>query len=118
MPQITLEYTRHHAEADWPPVALQIHQAAVEGVGAGLSACKTRLVALDKVVIADGAPRHAMVACRIGLMPGRTSEQKIALSETVLDLLTTALGSPADPTQVSVEVFDLNETYRKVTVGG
>ena len=38
MPQITLEYTRHLADADWTPVALEIHQAAVEIAGAALSA--------------------------------------------------------------------------------
>lgn len=118
MPQITLEYTSHLADADWTPVALQIHQAAVEIAGAGLSACKTRLVLQDRVVIADGAPGVGMVACRIGLMGGRTPEQRIALSERALEILTTALASPAAPIQASAEVFELNETYRKVTVGG
>jgi 5-carboxymethyl-2-hydroxymuconate isomerase len=118
MPQITLEYTSHLDAADWTSVALQIHQAAVEIAGAGLSACKTRLVLQDRVVIADDASDVAMLACRIGLMGGRTPEQRIALSERVLEILTTALASPAVPVQTSVEVFELNETYRKVTVGG
>jgi 5-carboxymethyl-2-hydroxymuconate isomerase len=117
MPQITLEYTRHLADADWTPVALEIHQAAVEIAGAALSACKTRLIALDHVVIADDAPETAMLACRIGLMLGRTPEQKIALSERVLEILTAALPQPTGKVEVSAEVFELNETYRKTTIG-
>ena len=99
MPQITLEYTRHLADADWTPVALEIHQAAVEIAGAALSACKTRLIALDHVVIADGAPETAM------------------LGEKVLEILTAALARTAGKVEVSAEVFELNETYRKATLG-
>ncbi|MBJ7319390.1 MAG: isomerase [Alphaproteobacteria bacterium] len=117
MPQITLEYTRHLADTDWTPVALEIHQAAVEIAGAALSACKTRLIALDHVVIADDAPETAMLACRIGLMLGRMPEQKIALSEKVLEILTAALARTAGKVEVSAEVFELNETYRKATLG-
>lgn len=117
MPQITLEYTRHLAEADWTPVALEIHPAAVEIAGAALSACKTRLIALDHVVIADDAPETAMLACRIGLMLGRTPEQKSALSERVLEILTAALAGVTRKVEVSAEVFELNETYRKATLG-
>ncbi|MBU1272717.1 MAG: isomerase [Alphaproteobacteria bacterium] len=117
MPQITLEYTRHLADADWAPVALEIHQAAVEIAGAALSACKTRLIALDHVVIADDAPETAMLACRVGLMLGRTPEQKSALSEKVLEILTAALARTAGKVEVSAEVFELNETYRKATLG-
>lgn len=117
MPQITLEYTRHLADADWSPVALKIHQAAVEIAGAALSACKTRLIALDHVVIADDAPETAMLACRIGLMLGRTPEQKSALSERVLEILTAALAGATGKVEVSAEVFELNETYRKATLG-
>lgn len=117
MPQISLEYTRHLADADWTPVALEIHQAAVEIAGAALSACKTRLIALDHVVIADGAPETAMLACRVGLMLGRTPEQKSALSEKVLEILTAALARTAGKVEVSAEVFELNETYRKATLG-
>ncbi|MFN6982373.1 MAG: 5-carboxymethyl-2-hydroxymuconate Delta-isomerase [Brevundimonas sp.] len=117
MPQITLEYTRHLADTDWTPVALEIHQAAVEIAGAALSACKTRLIALDHVVIADDAPETAMLACRIGLMLGRTPEQKIALSEKVLEILTAALAGTTGKVEVSAEVFELNETYRKATLG-
>lgn len=121
MPQITLEYTRHLAEADWTPIALEIHQAAVEIAGAALSACKTRLIALDHVVIADDAPETAMLACRIGLMLGRTPEQKSALSERVLEILTAALApvlaGVTRKVEVSAEVFELNETYRKATLG-
>jgi len=117
MPQITLEYTRHLAEADWKAVARDIHAAAVEIAGAALSACKTRLIALDHVVIADDTPQTAMLSCRIGLMLGRTSEQKIALSEKVLEILTAALPGTTGRVEVSAEVFELNETYRKATLG-
>ncbi|WAC58904.1 5-carboxymethyl-2-hydroxymuconate Delta-isomerase [Brevundimonas sp. SL130] len=117
MPQITVEYTRRLAEIDWTPVALEIHQAAVEIAGAALSTCKTRLIALDHVVIADDAPDTAMLACRVGLMLGRTPEQKIALSERVLEILTAALAGRADKVEVSAEVFELDETYRKATLG-
>ncbi|MDQ1153312.1 isomerase [Brevundimonas sp. SORGH_AS_0993] len=89
----------------------------MEIADAALSACKTRLIALDHVVIADGAPETAMLACRIGLMSGRTSEQKSALSERVLEILHCALPSLNGKVEVSAEVFELNETYRKATIG-
>ena len=48
MPQITLEYTRHLAEADWTPIALEIHKApepqrSMQAPNtSGANACATR----------------------------------------------------------------------------
>ncbi len=58
-----------------------------------------------------------MLACRVGLMLGRTPQQKSALSEKVLEILTAALARTAGKVEVSAEVFELNETYRKATLG-
>ena len=80
MPQITLEYTRHLADADWTPVALEIHQAAVEIAGAALSACKTRLIALDHVVIAEVGEAHQ--SCPILILDGELDWPEAQVSET------------------------------------
>lgn len=116
MPQITIEYSASLADLDWEPTALLIHQAAVEIAAAGLSACKTRLVRLDRVLIADGEADQAMAACRIGLMGGRSLDQRTALSERALEILSGAVAPAGLSVQASAEVFELNDTYRKTTV--
>ena len=53
MPQITLEHSTHFDATDWRALALEIHRLCVEMIGAGLPACKTRIVRCDRLIIAE-----------------------------------------------------------------
>ncbi len=115
MPQITLEFSSRLDQADWRAVAVDVHAACVDIAQAKLSTCKTRLVRLEHVVIADGAPDQAMAHCEIRLLPGRTPEQKSRLSDRTLEHLQSALSEHPGPLSISCEVLELDGgTYRKV----
>ena len=115
MPQITLEFSSRLDGADWRAVALDVHAACVDIAEAKLSMCKTRLIRLEHVVIADGAPDQAMAHCEIRLLPGRSADRKARLSDRTLERLQSALAHLPDPVSISCEVLELDgETYRKV----
>src|SRR5690606_18815396 len=119
MPQITLEHSTHFDATDWRALALEIHQLCVDGVGATLAACKTRIVRCDTLIIADGDPAQAMVHCDLRILTGRTQAQKTALGEAVQAALLAGVAPYDGPRQISVEIGNLDQdNYRKVTLGG
>lgn len=116
MPQITLEHSTHFDGTDWRALALEIHRLCVEVVGATLPACKTRIVRCEDLIIADGAPEQAMVHCDLRILTGRTQEQKTALGEQVLAALLSGVGAYDGPSQISVEIGNLDkDNYRKMS---
>ncbi|MEG1452786.1 5-carboxymethyl-2-hydroxymuconate Delta-isomerase [Brevundimonas sp.] len=118
MPQITLEHSTHFDTADYRALALEIHQLCVTHVGATIQACKTRIVRVENLIIADGAPEQAMVHCDLRILSGRTQEQKTALVEAVQQALLKHLTQYDGPRQISVEIGNLDKpNYRKVSLG-
>lgn len=116
MPQITLEHSTHFDATDWRALALEIHRLCVDVVGATLSACKTRIVGCDDLIIADGDPGQAMVHCDLRILTGRSQEQKTALGEAVQAALLAGVAAYDGPRQISVEIGNLDrDNYRKVT---
>ena len=117
MPQITLEHSTHFDATDWRALALEIHRLCVEMIGAGLPACKTRIVRCDRLIIADGDPDQAMVHCDLRILSGRTQEQRTALGEAVLAALLAGVAPYDGPRQISVEVGQgERDDYRKATL--
>jgi 5-carboxymethyl-2-hydroxymuconate isomerase len=117
MPQITLEHSTHFDATDWRALALEIHRLCVEMIGAGLPACKTRIVRCDRLIIADGDPDQAMVHCDLRILSGRTQEQRTALGEAVLAALLAGVAPYDGPRQISVEVGQVEpDDYRKATL--
>jgi len=116
MPQITLEHSTHFDAADFRALSLEIHQLCITHVGAALSSCKTRIVRVENLIIADGAPEQAMVHCDLRILSGRTPEQKLALGQAVQQAMLNTLTQHDGPRQISVEVLDLDKpNYHKAT---
>lgn len=116
MPQIRIEHSGNLAgRFDGRTLALGIHQQCVDKVQATMGACKSRILDVGGVVVADGSAEGAMLHADIGLLKGRTAEAKGALAEAVLALMAEAAGkSGVAGVALSVEVRDMDtDTYRK-----
>ncbi|WP_404384583.1 5-carboxymethyl-2-hydroxymuconate Delta-isomerase [Caenispirillum salinarum] len=114
MPQIRIEHSANLAGAFEPAqLALSVHRLCVEHAKATMDACKSRILNVGDVVVADGAAEGFMMHVEIGLLKGRTPEAKGALAEAVLARLAGAVeGKPG--INLSVEVRDMDtDTYRK-----
>lgn len=111
MPQSRLECSRAVADVlDAPRFFTALHKALVEIVGAGLSACKSRVCVVEQVYIADGAAPRELAALEIALLAGRTVEQKARAGEAVLALLREALAPVSATSEVhaSVRLVDMD----------
>lgn len=121
MPQSRLECSRAVADRlDGPAFFGALHQALVEIVNAGLTACKSRVCVVEQLHIADGAAVRELAALEIALLAGRTAEQKTRLGETALTLLRDALAPVSAETEVhlSVRLVDVEHAdYFKVVDG-
>lgn len=118
MPQITIEHSPHFDGTNWRALALKIHDHCVLHADATLSACKTRIVRSDTLIIADGDPAQSFVHCDLRILTGRTQEQKTALGQAVHAELMSGLTSYDGPAQISVEIGNLDKpNYIKTTLG-
>jgi 5-carboxymethyl-2-hydroxymuconate isomerase len=119
MPQASVEYSSNVADLfDVHGFAQVLHAKLVELPGTELQSCKTRLVELNDVVIGDGSPDHAMVHIDIGILSGRSPQQKTGLGKSVLAAALSFLREwQGDNLQVTVAVNDLDiENYHKVEI--
>ncbi|MDL5201177.1 isomerase [Streptomyces sp. ALI-76-A] len=115
MPQITVDYSATMASAfDRAGFADALHSAVVEIAAAKPEACKTQFRASEYTLVAHEAEGHAVVHVSIGLLAGRTEETKSKLTETVVELLTRHIEEGGFALHASVEVRDLDTSYRKV----
>jgi 5-carboxymethyl-2-hydroxymuconate isomerase len=95
-----------------------VHDALVEHAEAELLNCTTRLSALPRYLIGDGADERAMVHADLRILPGRSEEQKRALGEAVLAALEVAVsGASGFDVQLTVEVRELGTHYLKRRLG-
>ncbi|WP_312812857.1 isomerase [Brevundimonas sp.] len=118
MPQITLEHSTHFDAADYRALALEIHQLCVTHVGATIQACKTRVIRVENLIIANGSPKQAMAHCDLRILSGRTQEQKTALADAVQQAMLKHLTQYDGPRQISVEIGNLDKpNYRKDVLG-
>lgn len=116
MPQIRIEHSANLAGGfDGRALALAIHGHCVDQVKATMAACKSRVLDMGEVIIADGAGEGAMLHVDIGILKGRTTEAKAGLSEAVLaELRKAAEASGVAGVNISCEVRDVDtDAYRK-----
>lgn len=117
MPQCRLETSRRLAERlDAAALFAPLHTMLVDLVQASLGACKSRIVVIEGVHVADGAAANDMAHLEIGLLAGRTPEQKTELGTKALELLRAAVAPIADGLDVStsVRIVDMDHaTYFK-----
>jgi 5-carboxymethyl-2-hydroxymuconate isomerase len=118
MPQITVDYSHPVEDAfDVDGFTRSLHEANVEIAAAKPEACKTmiRYDCLSAYGYDDRADEgHALVTVSIGLLPGRTDEVKVRLTEATLELLGKYI-APQDGVTLhaSAEVRELDASYRK-----
>ena len=110
MPHLTLEYAAPlKQEIDIQGLVDATFDAAKASDLFGAKAIKVRAIPID--AFNTGGTNQAFIHVNIKLLPGRTTEQKKALSERVLDQV---LSIVSEDVAVSVEVNTLDkDTYSK-----
>ncbi|MGN5378449.1 5-carboxymethyl-2-hydroxymuconate Delta-isomerase [Streptomyces lasalocidi] len=117
MPQITIDYSDLVADAfDREGFARELHEATVAIAAAKPEACKTQFRPSAYTVFGyedPGARGHAIVHVTIGLLAGRSDETKAKLTQTALELLRGHVADTGLALHASVEVRELDASYRK-----
>lgn len=118
MPQATIEYSSNVAASfDARGFALRLHQLLVEFTATDLESCKTRLIELQDVIIGNGSPDEAMIHVELGILSGRTPEQKTNLGKATLAAARSFLLELPGQLQLTVAVVDMDSSnYHKVVL--
>ncbi|ATL27899.1 5-carboxymethyl-2-hydroxymuconate Delta-isomerase [Streptomyces formicae] len=110
MPHIDIDYADTLSGVlDLPALVAELHPLVVErvdSVGVGKTFCR------PAAAFVEGRPRAAFVHVTVGLLAGRASGVRARLSEDVLALLGKHLSGVAEGATYSVEVRDLDPSYR------
>ncbi|MFE1772682.1 5-carboxymethyl-2-hydroxymuconate Delta-isomerase [Streptomyces sp. NPDC059008] len=116
MPHILVDYDEALQESfDRRGFARELHTLAAKTVdGITVESCKTRFRRVEEAVIAHDEPGHALIHVEFAILPGRSTQDKSALGQAVLDLVRRHTAS-ADAVTVhaSVDVRDLDAAYVK-----
>ena len=121
MPQVRIEYSGNLEDGfDARRFALRVHDHLMSVAGADLASCKTRLIRLDDVVIADGSDGQGLIHVDLRILSGRTDEQKRELGAAVMRSLQQEFAKPGGlEVQLTVEVRDMDrDFYHKVRLAG
>lgn len=119
MPLITLKHTRNLLLQQAENLCVRIHESLVTHCGAKIESCKSLIVPFDQYVIGDNQnPYAGFLHLRIGLLPGRTIEQKNKAAQEIMRLvqspiyLPALLDNPNNPdVQIRLEFFELTELH-------
>jgi 5-carboxymethyl-2-hydroxymuconate isomerase len=111
MPHCIIEYTRDIEPALDIQKMVNIAFESIEKTGLfNTSAIKSRAIPLD--YFKSGLDRDDFIHVTVKILPGRTSEQKKYLTQSVIDGVSAVVGRTKS---LSVEVVDLDgESYNKV----
>jgi len=120
MPQLEIEYSAQLPIKDeLSKLAVDLHYVIAREADADLEYFKTRITALENVVIGDGDPKNAMVHLDIRLLSGRSNAVKFATGEAALAALIDRLDwlVGGHKVQFTVEVHDLDRAnyFKHVT---
>jgi len=126
MPQIRLEYTAH------PSISPQemercvnsffprLHRLLVDTVsGIDIHACKSGMIPLSLYCLGEGGTEDTFLHLTIGLLSGRSLEEKKELSLAALKLLEehAQWAKTSGTLQVTVAIEDMTrETYSKIAI--
>ncbi len=115
MPHLTIEYSANvAAHHDIDALVATVHAAALDHGLAARDALRTRAVAREHFLIADGDERNAFVAITARIGPGRELEAKQSFIEEVLDAAEARLASESHILAIawSAEVTELDPAVR------
>lgn len=120
MPHLTLEYTRNLADFDAAQALAALNEAMFDSGLFGESDIKSRALAVDcyQVGVRD-APR-AFAHVRVAMLAGRSDEERKALADSLLAVLTPHFaGQAVGEVQLSVETAELHRpSYAKAVLHG
>lgn len=113
MPQIAIEYSSNLADLfDRRALAGAVHRLVTETIDTDLGNCKTRLIALDDVLIGAGGGNEAMLHVDLRILSGRAGAAKEKLGRAVLAAAEQALERARGlSVQITVEVRDLDRDH-------
>ncbi len=113
MPQITIDYSGNLGSGFDPrELARRIHEDAVTIIDTELVSCKTRIREITNFVIGNGGPNQAMIHVELGILHGRTDQQKRQLADAVLDAAGEFIEKSAHmDLQLTVEVRNLDREH-------
>ena len=110
MPHIIIEYAHHCvSENDLTSLLSDVHQAVMDTELFTVDNLKTRAIPVHHYLI--GQSQSGFVHTQLRIHPGRSQEQKSALTKAVLNAKKTWIHSPC---VMTVEVMDIDKsTYAK-----
>ncbi|MFF9768443.1 5-carboxymethyl-2-hydroxymuconate Delta-isomerase [Streptomyces sp. NPDC014636] len=118
MPHLTIDHSSHLTGVfDLSVLVKELHRLVLDESGSA-GVCKTLVRPVETYVGAMSSGQAGFVHLEVGLMPGRSEEQKARLSESVLALLDRHLRAAGERgSTVSVEVRELAGSYRLSSPG-
>ncbi len=120
VPHITVEYTRNLDGFDPAKVLAGVNRACLDSGLFSEADIKARAMAIDCFAVGTAGQDRGFVHVRIALLSGRGSEERKALSDTVLAALSSgghAMGGME--VQLSVETVEIDlPSYAKALVQG
>jgi len=121
MPQLVLDYSGNvRQQVDFHRLFLGLHQVLADTAGVDVAACKSRAMRRDAFAVGEGGAGQAFVHLEVGLLSGRTPEQKRDIAAVCLDVLALhyAESLEALDLQITVEVRDMDRPGYAKRVGG
>lgn len=115
MPHLTVEYSanvaHHH---DIQQLIDVVHRAALQHGLPPMEGLRTRAVARDNYVIANGDPDFAFIAIHARIGPGRSDEDKASFIGQVLDAAQQSIDAAGGPLAIawSIELNEINPANR------
>ena len=109
MPHMTVEYTANIGGFDASAILLPLNQALVDSGEFNEADIKSRAIKLDDFLIGVQATGRAFVHVKLHILAGRSTEQKQALSSSLLQALTDSFPAQAGlTTQLCVEILEID----------
>lgn len=113
MPHVTIEYSANVADVvDIDELVGAVHDAVLATGVAPLDALRTRAVPRNHYAIADRHPDNRFVAVTARFGAGRTTTERSAVLEAVMDEVDLVLGQVKHSTMLSVEYQEIDPATR------
>jgi 5-carboxymethyl-2-hydroxymuconate isomerase/predicted nucleic acid-binding protein len=121
MPQLVLDYSGNVTqEVDFRRLFLGLHGVLADAAEVEVAACKSRAMRRETFVVGEGGTGQAFVHLEVGLLAGRTPEQKQEIAAVCLDVLALHYAESLErlDLQITVEVRDMDRQGYAKRVGG
>lgn len=121
MPQLVLDYSANVAqEVDLQRLFLEMHRVLADAAGIDVAVCKSRAMRRETFAVGKEGAGQAFVHLEVGLLSGRTAEQKRDIAAACLDVLARYYAESLEQIelQITVEVRDMDRAGYAKRAGG